>query len=326
MKIKRHGKYGNYPMILITGGLGYLGGRIAKNLINQGFDLRLTTSRDIESLPSILNKVELVKINLLDANNCEEVCKGVTSILHLASMNAQQCEKNDKLALKVNGLGTLNLLKAAEKKDVDNFLFFSTTHVYGDAKKNIFDENTVPIPKHPYSKTKRIAEDYVLNHNRKRPTNGIVLRLSNAIGTPIIPDTNCWMLFLNDICREAVEKNTITIQSCHDNKRDFIPISSVIDLVGELVLSSKIISPGQIINVCSGRLFSLKEIAEIVCNRMEVLFGYKPLMKVKSADSLQKIKHLKISNEKMLSLDIKFDFSLIEEIDGLLLNCKKWFS
>jgi len=139
-------------MILITGGLGYLGGRIAKYLLNSGERVRVASRRSATKFElEKLNDCEFVAINLLDRDSLEAACHGVKSIVHLGAMNAKDSEERPDEALMVNGLGSLKLIESAIKKNVKNFLYFSTVHIYGFPLKGVISESTVPRPLHPYS-------------------------------------------------------------------------------------------------------------------------------------------------------------------------------
>ena len=112
----------NGGVVLITGGLGYLGGRIAKHLLSLGFRVRIASSQSPPSVPGELSECEVFSYNFAEENTLSKVCKDVLFIIHLASLNAQQCNHDPEAALLVNSLGTLKLLNAA-KKMVSKSLF-----------------------------------------------------------------------------------------------------------------------------------------------------------------------------------------------------------
>ena len=137
-------------MILVTGGGGYLGGRIVDYLKGNGFDVKIANRCIFESHISLM-----------------EACNGVEVVIHLAAMNSQDSFNSPEKALMVNGLNTLNLLDAAEKSKVLKFIYFSTIHVYGPKLNGYIDETALPYPVGSYSITHRLAEDYVLDANFK---------------------------------------------------------------------------------------------------------------------------------------------------------------
>ena len=215
-------------MILITGGLGYLGGRISVHLLKTSHsEITLGTSRSSVKVPPALRKCRIVNINLLDDENLDSACEGVSVIIHLAALNAQACANDPGKALMINGHGTLKLLQAAVRQGVSKFIYFSTAHVYGTRLTGEVNENILPRPLNPYSITHRIAEDYVIDESRKGNIEGVVIRLSNAVGMPLDSSVDCWMLLVNDLCRQAVQYEELTLHSSGLQQRDFISINEL---------------------------------------------------------------------------------------------------
>ena len=93
-------------MVLITGGFGYLGGRIANYLSKSGNTVRIGTSRNNIASEEAQSFDEIVKIDLFDDESLESACENVSIVIHLAAMNANECVKNPKEAHKINVLNT----------------------------------------------------------------------------------------------------------------------------------------------------------------------------------------------------------------------------
>ena len=168
-------------MILITGGTGFLGGKIAKFLKMNGYDVRIGTRKYNKKNNNQFKNFEIVEMDFLNKQSLLKACEGVSCIFHLADSNAQSSEKNPEEAIKINGIGTLNLVSAAIKKNIKKFIYFSTIHIYGDGLLGNATEKTLPLPKHAYGITSRLAEDFVLQKSPK-DIYSIVLRLSNIVG------------------------------------------------------------------------------------------------------------------------------------------------
>ena len=313
-------------IILVTGGTGYLGGRICSSLVDSGYTVRIGVRNSRVALPPELNKCEVVTLDLLDKKSLEYACTRAHVIIHLAAMNAQDCTKDPEAALLVNGLGTQNLLTAASNKNVSSFIYFSTAHVYGSPLVGVIDEKTLPRPTHPYSITHRLAEDYVLEFHGKRNMNGVVLRLSNAIGPPLTKDANCWMLFLNDICRQAIVEKKITLNSHPGTERDFIPIDSILDVVNKLVLPNELIHYGSIYNLGSGYSVTIGALSELVAKRCADLYDINPSISLKNSDVNSNAHQLeydskKIRNQRLLQKE----YSLQSVVDQTLDFCVRNF-
>ena len=311
-------------MVLISGGLGYLGGRIAKYLLDSGFQVRIGSSRSHPDVPSDLLSCEIVMCDLSDKRSLENACKNVSSIIHLASLNAQECDHDPEAALLINGLGTLNLLNAAKKMGITKFVYFSTAHVYGSPLQGIIDENSTPRPIHDYAITHRLAEDYVLQANSNKDITGSILRLTNSVGSPLNSKANCWMLVVNDLCKQTVLNQSMELHSDELVQRDFIPISTVCSTVVD-VLTSDVLD-GEIANISSSVVLTLRELTNLIADRSEVVLGFRPNINFKRLPKGKPLESLFISNSKLKSSGCIIDTDLSYEIDQLLLNCNQWFA
>ena len=300
-------------VILVTGGEGYLGGRIVSYLLANDHNVRVGGRG---------HRTGVVEMDFSDQKSLEAACRGVDCIIHLAAMNASDCEKNPVQALEINGLGTMKLINAAVKEGCSKFIYFSSSHVYGKSLVGTVDEKTLLRPQSHYSITHQVAEDYLLLESERGGIVGIVLRVTNAVGYAKDESANCWMLFVNHICKQAVTTNRITILDNPFSKRDFIPISSICSLMDFLI--GKDVRMG-IFNTSSGRLISLYEMAVFVQERALVLFDISTEIvydnKLKNDDCELKL----ISNKKLKDIGFDFDVDLSNEVEGLLLNCQKWF-
>ena len=93
-------------VVLITGGFGYLGGRIAQQLAKtKGTTVRLATRRHDSSAPAWLPEAEVVTLALDNDPSIETACKGVHAVIHLAALDAKECGDDPQCALQVNGAG-----------------------------------------------------------------------------------------------------------------------------------------------------------------------------------------------------------------------------
>jgi UDP-glucose 4-epimerase len=311
--------------VLITGGLGYLGGRIADHLLELGFDIRLGSTRTNPDIPDSLSECEIVEFDLLDSKSLDFACQGVEVILHLAGMNAQNCATDPEQALLINGLGTLKLLKAAEKNNVQKFLYFSTAHVYGSPLEGQITEKTLPQPIHPYSITHRLAEDYVMEANKNKLIQGAVYRLSNAVGSSLDMKVDCWSLVVNDLCRQVITQRNMKILSNKYIERDFVTISSVCGAVSYFISSIDDSLNGEIFNISNGVAISLSDLSELLATRAELVLGYLPKIRFQNKSDLHPIVPLKISSQKIDNAGFTFISDFNQEIDDLLLNCRDWF-
>ena len=101
--------------ILITGGSGFIAGRLAKHFSLKFKKVLLVTRKKNLKL-DLPDNVQIKNIDWDNQLNLENLCDNIDIIFHTAGMNAKDCEKDPKKADIFNGYKTLKLIKSAIKK------------------------------------------------------------------------------------------------------------------------------------------------------------------------------------------------------------------
>lgn len=307
--------------VLVTGGTGYLGGRICRSL-DDSWPLRVTT-RGVRprTLPC---KGELVSVDLVADQDLVRLCQGVSCVIHLAALNENDSLGDPERALMVNGLGTLKLVRAAVRCGVERFIFFSTAHVYGKLAGTI-SEASVPRPTHPYAATHHIAEDFVLAAHDQRLLVGIVVRLSNALGAPADPEVNRWTLIANDLCRQAVMEGKLTLRSSGIQRRDFIAISDVCRAVQHLLRLPQGSCGDGLFNLGGETSLPVIELAELIADRCQVVLGFRPAILRPTPPPDETAAAFDYRIDKLKQTGFHLAGELAAEIDSTLKLCAKTF-
>jgi UDP-glucose 4-epimerase len=312
--------------VLITGGLGYVGGRIAKHLSQSPeYFLRLTAIDDNPVIPGWLAQGQVMSMDILSGKDICKVCQDVDTIVHLAAVNEIDSARDPELALEVNGTGTVRLLRAAEKVGVKRFVYFSTAHVYGVPLTGTIDEGSLARPVHPYAITHRTAEDFVLAAHDSGKLIGIVFRLSNGFGAPIAPEVDRWTLVFNDLCRQAVTSGKLVLRSSGIQCRDFITLHDVarsvlhmLKIPGDKVGNGLFNLGGE----CSLRII---DVAERVVSRCEAVLGFCPPI-IRPEPGLNEIcEGLEYRIDKLKQTGFYLEGNIDQEIDETLILCRKAF-
>jgi len=211
--------------ILITGGMGYIGGRLAQQLHQSGRHAVCiaTRSSGVRQVPW-LPQVQVQHINWTSASELRKLCDGVDVIAHLAGVNALDSAADPAMAYEFNVVATARLVQAAIQVGVRRFLYLSTAHVYGAPLQGEINERLCPFPVDPYAISHRAAEDIVRAANAAGKLEGLAVRVSNTFGAPAHVAANCWMLLVNDLCRQAVLNRKVVLNSSGQQFRDFVPM------------------------------------------------------------------------------------------------------
>src|SRR5947209_12156519 len=124
-------------MILVTGGTGFLGAYIIKNLVEKGNAVRAI--RRSANLPffidkNIFEKVEWVDGDVLDVVSLAEAMKGVDAVIHSAAIVSFTKDKRKEMYA-VNIEGTANVVNVALESDVRRLLHVSSVAALGRTTK-----------------------------------------------------------------------------------------------------------------------------------------------------------------------------------------------
>ncbi len=175
--------------ILITGGAGFIGSATAKKLMDRGdkvviidnFNDYYNPQLKYDRINKFLNgyKFKLYSGDIRDRKLLEKIFKKEKpdKVLHLAAMaSVRHSLKNPVEYVDINILGTVNLLELSVKYKIKNFVYASSSSVYGNNKKLPFSEkDPVDLPISIYAATKKADEllAHVFSYTYKLPTTGL---------------------------------------------------------------------------------------------------------------------------------------------------------
>jgi UDP-glucose 4-epimerase len=307
--------------ILISGGTGFVGGRLAKRLAGE-HKVYISSRKHLEEKKLKLygDVFPIDHPSLFDVEKFPEV----DTVIHLAALNEWDSVKYPEEAQRVNVDQTRILLENGIAKGVQQFVYFSTAHVYGSPLVGRISEETPPKPTHPYAITHYQAEDFVISAAKQNRIKGIVLRLSNSFGAPISADTNRWTLLANDLCRQAVEKGKMVLKSNGCQYRDFICLSDVEDILASMV--ERRIPLKQIVyNLGSGLAARVIDMARKIEQRCVPIL--KRNIPVELPDNAIETEEplLDYSNDRLLSEGFRINNDVNGELERLLQFCKDNF-
>jgi len=308
--------------VLITGGLGYLGARLADYLLQQGHEVAIGSRNKIKEIRFPLKEAIPVCMDWNDISSLQSATKGRDIVVHLAGINAQDSYLNPVAALYANGVLSAEMLSASIKQGVTRFIYISTVHVYKSPLIGDFDEHSPARNLHPYATSKLAGENAVLFANQMKMIEGVVLRLANGSGYPLFPDTDCWHLVVNDLCRQAVEKKELIVHSDASVERDFIALSNVCLGIEHFMKISKDFIDNESFNLGSGESKSLQCIAGIVAEQCHELTSYRPKIYFNKKDSADSSKDtLNISIDKARKTGLNLKNNIVDEINKTLRYC-----
>ena len=199
---------------------------------------------------------------MLNEDDVLKACRDVETIFHLAAVaDVNVALSHPELCLKVNEVGTLNVLRSATALEVERIILASTIWVYGTATGTITEETPLPPPDHIYTKTK-IGQEHLLiaweKHNELPYT---ILRY----GIPYGPRMRSNMAIATFV-RRAVNKEPITIFGDGNQGRNFIYTD---DLAEGNVVAMKPQAKNQVVNIAGSEFVTINQIVEA----LQKIFG-----------------------------------------------------
>lgn len=170
--------------ILVTGGAGYIGSHVVKELGKRNYELLIYDNLSTGHEWAVLYG-KLVKGDLSDSNFLKKVIKEFKpqAIMHFAaSIQVEESVKEPLKYYRNNTANTLNLLEAMIENNVRKFIFSSTAAVYGIPKKIPVNEIAPLNPINPYGSSKMFTELILKDLAFSTAFNYVSLRYFNVAG------------------------------------------------------------------------------------------------------------------------------------------------
>jgi len=261
----------------VTGSRGFVGGRVSKLLQANNVKVVKTTRKNFKGFKFI---------NWNSTKHLEKLCKNKDIIINCAGLDVHQ-SKNKKNANKVNAEYPYKLYKAANKCNVDLFIFLSTYHVYDLEKNGKIDENEKLKTKDNYSASKILGEKKLISLKNKK-TKLLIIRPCNLFGYPIYKTNNCWKLIINSILKKVTLNKEYIINSKKNNYRNYSSVKNFCLFLLNLIRKIKKIKFKNntfIINYTSNKNLNLIDLVKVIRkkikNKNNIIFKHKKLEKAK---------------------------------------------
>ena len=175
--------------VLVTGGAGYIGCVMVRQLIDKGYSVRVIDSLKWggESLFDLItnNDFELQKGDIRNIEDVKKALINVNYVIHLAAIVGDPaCSKFSDEAKETNWDGSVNLFEECEKSGIERFVFASTCSNYGKMKDSdsYVKEDSELNPVSLYAELKVKFENYLLDKKNSSNICSTALRFSTVYG------------------------------------------------------------------------------------------------------------------------------------------------
>ncbi len=224
--------------IIVTGGAGFIGSHVVGELLKKGeevvviddfndfYDPRL--KRDNMALYENEPRIRLCEMDIRDRAGVEALFREESpdAVCHLAARAGVRPSIRDPfLYEEVNCLGTLNLLDAARAVKAKNFVFASSSSVYGiNSKVPFSEEDPITCPISPYASTKRAGELMSYTYSHLHGLNVTCLRFFTVYGERGRPD-----MAVAKFTKAVHEGREIEVYGDGTARRDFTYVGDILD-------------------------------------------------------------------------------------------------
>ena len=265
--------------ILVTGGAGFIGSHLCEHLLSDGvhvicldnFDSFYDPNIKIKNVEKIAKKFpdrfELVTGDIRNPDHLKGIFQKtrIDFVIHLAARAGVRPSIADPLLYQdVNIRGTNVLLEACKEHGIKNFIFASSSSVYGENQRVPFTEKDLDIqPISPYGATKRAGELLCYSYHHLYGMNIACLRIFTAYGPRQRPE-----MAIHKFTRLIDQGGKIPMYGDGSSRRDYTYIDDLIEGILGVIHRHK---GFEIYNLGESQITSLKELIRLI----EESFGKK---------------------------------------------------
>tara|TARA_Y100000590_G_C15707321_1_gene1009100 strand:- start:1141 stop:2112 length:972 start_codon:yes stop_codon:yes gene_type:complete len=310
-------------MFLVTGAAGFIGFHMCKFLLKKKFKVigldslnnYYSKSFKLKRL-SILKKersFKFIKLDICKSNKLDQLFKknNFKTIIHLAAQPGVVYSYEDPKSYTINNVNASKVLfELIKKYKIKNFIFTSSSSVYGDHKKYPINENFTFKPKNHYAKTKVKCEKIIKKVFKNFNINLKIIRPFTVYGPFGRPD----MLILKMLSKIKNKKH-IDIYNYGKHLRDFTYVDDVVRIIYKLSLREK--KGIEVFNICASKPIEINNILEITKKILKKNIKIRLKRKRKGEMNITYG-----SNEKLLK---KLKYKKFTEIESGLKKTIKWY-
>ncbi|MEM2385331.1 MAG: SDR family NAD(P)-dependent oxidoreductase [Candidatus Bathyarchaeia archaeon] len=311
--------------IIVTGCAGFIGSHLCERLLEEGyqvvgidnFDDYYDRNFKEKNLKTLINKrnFTFIKGDIRDKEIINRALEKRAIVIHLAARPGVRASiKSPNLYFDVNVKGTLILAEESVRKEVEQFIFTSSSSVYGAGRTPFREDSPADKPLSPYASTKRCCEILLYSISNCYSLPVTCLRLFTVYGPRVRPD-----MAIYKFAQAIYNQEELTLYNEGKLRRDYTYISDVVD---GILLAMKKKFTYEIFNIGSGNpieiIYLVRILEENLGKKAKIKFEPKPVgdVPVTYAD-LTKAKNMlgyspKISFEEGVKLFSEWFLQLVE--------------
>jgi len=244
--------------IVITGGVGFIGANLIRNLLEKDYEIHLLWKKSSDPW-RILDIKDQINFHIIDIVNQTKLKSVLTKInpsviFHLATYSSYRNQEDVNQIFDVAIKGTLSLLHATKEIPYKIFVNIGSSSEYGFKEKPMKESDLLePISFYAAAKSGQTLLCQTFSYQYKKPI--VTIRPFSVYGPYEQKDR-----FISTIIRSLINGETIRLTG-GKQRRDFIYVDDLIDLYTKIIKNSNKLS-GKILNAGTGFEYSNDEVVQ----------------------------------------------------------------
>ncbi len=255
--------------ILITGATGFIAGHLIPLLYQQGWQIiAAVRSNSHQLLPAL---IKTVVVGNIDENTDWKVAlKGVDTVIHLAArahILQDDASNPESEFIKINTLGTANLVQQAMQANVKQFIFISSIGAITTLSDKILTENSICQPDTPYGRSKLQAEKDLIELAKSSQMAWTILRPTLVYGQGNPGNMERLM--------KLVQRKLPLPFGALNNRRSFVYVGNLVDAIMTMITHPK--AKNQMFLISDGQEISTTQLIHQIADCMELPCSLLPI-------------------------------------------------
>ena len=257
----------NQKNVLVTGGAGFIGSNLVKELLRTGNNVTVIDNFssgylcNLETHPSL----KVIECDVREKEKVEEAMQGIEVVFHLAaSVGNKRSIDFPVTDAEINVIGTIHVLEAARKLGVRKIVTSSSAGIFGELKTLPIKEDHAIEPDTPYGCTKLCEEKLCLSYSRLYDIEAVCLRYFNVYGSNQRFDAygNVIPIFVFRMLRNE----PLTIYGDGEQTRDFVHVN---DVVQANIKAAEATGVSGAFNIASGKNITINTLVEMITHGID---------------------------------------------------------
>jgi UDP-glucose 4-epimerase len=250
---------------LVTGGAGFIGSNICRELISQDCFVRVVDNLltgQMSNLAAIIDRIDFIRADMGDPQVAQAAMKDIDVVLHQGALPSVPLSVDDPAPTHRHCVdATFTLLLAARDAGVKRFVYAASSSAYGDTPTLPKVETMTPVPLSPYAVAKLVGEYYCSVFYEVFGLETISLRYFNVFGPHQNPASQ-YAAAIPAFVAAILKDEPPTVYGDGEQSRDFTYVDNVVH--ANLLAARAKQTKGEVINIACGLAVTVNDIITMI--------------------------------------------------------------